>query len=62
MKGRGDSRGRDYGARGEQGLKNWLMGSRIGEKYDRLAPDQQSAAGEALNDTQRDQQVQLSRD
>ncbi|MNQ97750.1 hypothetical protein D3C85_1134100 [compost metagenome] len=62
LKGRGDSRGRDNGPRGEQGLKNWLMGSRIGEKYDRLAPDQQGAAGEALNDTQRDQQVQLSRD
>jgi hypothetical protein len=62
LKGRGKRRGRDNGAHGKQGLKDGLARSRKGAKYDRLPPDQQSAASEALNNSKRDQQVQPCRD
>lgn len=62
LKGRGDRRGSDNGPHRKQSLKDWLMGSRIGEKNDRLGPNQQGAAGEALNHSKGDQQVQPSCD
>ena len=59
---RGDRRGGDDRPHREQGLKDRLAGSRIGEEDDRLARDKQCAAGEALDDAERDQQVQPGRD
>ena len=62
LEGRGDRRGCDDRSHREQGLQDRLLGPRIGKKDDRLAPDEEDAAGQALDDAKRDQQVQPSRD